>query len=106
MIKHVLQDSDHLAVDPLPSTLAASYEDFLGAMHRGPTSSDYDLLWSSRSSRLVGEGGCNVLILHSSGTTGYPKPISLAQRYMLGYAACHEFLETQDEAVRGINPSM
>ena len=29
------------------------------------------------------------LILHSSGTTGLPKPILLANRYMLGYAACH-----------------
>ncbi|ROT35236.1 acetyl-CoA synthetase-like protein [Sodiomyces alkalinus F11] len=30
------------------------------------------------------------LILHSSGTTGMPKPIHLTQRYVLGYAACHE----------------
>ncbi|POR35295.1 L-aminoadipate-semialdehyde dehydrogenase [Tolypocladium paradoxum] len=30
------------------------------------------------------------LILHSSGTTGLPKPIYLSQRYLLGYAACHE----------------
>lgn len=29
------------------------------------------------------------LILHSSGTTGLPKPIRLAHRYLLGYAACH-----------------
>lgn len=30
------------------------------------------------------------LILHSSGTTGLPKPIYLCERYLLGYAACHE----------------
>lgn len=29
------------------------------------------------------------LILHSSATTGLPKPISLAHRYLLGYTACH-----------------
>lgn len=29
------------------------------------------------------------IILHSSGTTGLPKPIPLAHRYLLGYAACH-----------------
>lgn len=29
------------------------------------------------------------LILHSSGTTGLPKPIPLTHRYLLGYAACH-----------------
>ncbi|KAI1773560.1 hypothetical protein F4818DRAFT_452989 [Hypoxylon cercidicola] len=31
------------------------------------------------------------VILHSSGTTGLPKPILLTQRYLLGYAACHQF---------------
>ncbi|KAK4238038.1 hypothetical protein C8A03DRAFT_44188 [Achaetomium macrosporum] len=33
----------------------------------------------------------DILILHSSGTTGLPKPIFLAHRYLLGYAACHQF---------------
>ncbi|EHK17809.1 uncharacterized protein TRIVIDRAFT_194923 [Trichoderma virens Gv29-8] len=31
------------------------------------------------------------LILHSSGTTGFPKPIYLTKRYLLQYASCHEF---------------
>ncbi|KAL4900540.1 hypothetical protein BDW74DRAFT_188176 [Aspergillus multicolor] len=35
------------------------------------------------------------LILHSSGTTGLPKPISLAHRYVLGYAACHRLRPDQ-----------
>lgn len=35
------------------------------------------------------------LILHSSGTTGYPKPIYLSPRYLLGYAACHNFSTSQ-----------
>ncbi|TGJ78534.1 hypothetical protein E0Z10_g10232 [Xylaria hypoxylon] len=35
------------------------------------------------------------LILHSSGTTGYPKPIYLSHRYLLGYAACHDFSTSQ-----------
>ncbi|KAI1111370.1 hypothetical protein F5Y14DRAFT_425768 [Nemania sp. NC0429] len=33
----------------------------------------------------------HALILHSSGTTGLPKPIPLTHRYVLGYAACHQF---------------
>lgn len=35
------------------------------------------------------------IILHSSGTTGLPKPIPLTHRYLLGYAACHQ-LEPQE----------
>ncbi|KAI8630830.1 acetyl-CoA synthetase-like protein [Xylariaceae sp. FL1651] len=46
--------------------------------------------------RNVDESNCNVLILHSSGTTGYPKPIYMAHRYLLGYAACHQFSADQD----------
>ena len=36
------------------------------------------------------------LILHSSGTTGFPKPIRLTKRYLLGYAACHQFSEQEE----------
>lgn len=35
------------------------------------------------------------IILHSSGTTGLPKPIFLAHRYLLGYAACHRLEPSQ-----------
>ncbi|KAL1623267.1 putative NRPS-like protein biosynthetic cluster [Neofusicoccum ribis] len=51
----------------------------------------------------VDENDLNVLILHSSGTTGLPKPIRLAHRYLLGYAACHSF--AKDEPVNWPNLS-
>jgi acyl-CoA synthetase (AMP-forming)/AMP-acid ligase II/nucleoside-diphosphate-sugar epimerase/acyl carrier protein len=35
-----------------------------------------------------------VLILHSSGTTGLPKPIFQGNRYVLGYAACQNLPES------------
>lgn len=43
------------------------------------------------------------LILHSSGTTGFPKPILLSARYPLQYAACHEF--PPDEEIDWVNLS-
>lgn len=70
----------------------------------------------------VREDDQNVIILHSSGTTGtlqsqlnaisepyvyagLPKAIPLAHRYLLGYAACHLFPPAEDESTRGINLS-
>lgn len=65
----------------------------------------------------------SALYLHSSGSTGnlpqpasfgprglrvlvgLPKPIGLAHRYILGYAACHTFAEDSDESQRGVNVS-
>lgn len=53
----------------------------------------------------VREDDTNVIILHSSGTTGQPKLISLTHRYVLGYAGCHEFADTMDMSRRGFNVS-
>jgi nucleoside-diphosphate-sugar epimerase len=51
----------------------------------------------------VDEKDRNVLILHSSGTTGLPKPIRLAHRYLLGYAACHSFEEGENASWRNLS---
>lgn len=45
----------------------------------------------------------NVLILHSSGTTGMPKPISSSHRYLLGFTACHSFADPAH--AQGVNVS-
>lgn len=39
----------------------------------------------------VRENDRNVLILHSSGTTGLPKPIYQSHRWLLCFTTCHEF---------------
>lgn len=39
---------------------------------------------------------CDACILHSSGTTGLPKPIYHAQAYLLLYAACHRIPEQNE----------
>jgi acyl-CoA synthetase (AMP-forming)/AMP-acid ligase II/UDP-glucose 4-epimerase len=51
----------------------------------------------------IDENNRNVLILHSSGTTGLPKPIRLAHRYLLGYAACHAFEESEQADWRNLS---
>ncbi|KAL8827908.1 MAG: hypothetical protein Q9191_002897, partial [Dirinaria sp. TL-2023a] len=38
----------------------------------------------------------NAIILHSSGSTGLPKPIYHAHRYLLNYATCHRFEPGED----------
>ena len=43
------------------------------------------------------------IILHSSGTTGVPKPIFLAHRYLLGYAACHRLEPNQCLGKRSVS---
>ncbi|KAI0859411.1 hypothetical protein F4860DRAFT_526018 [Xylaria cubensis] len=54
-------------------------------------------------SRYQSNGQRTALILHSSGTTGLPKPIFLPHRYLLGYAACHQF--AHDEETNWVNLS-
>jgi len=51
----------------------------------------------------IDENDRNVLILHSSGTTGLPKPVYQSHRYFLGYAACHQRSDHED--VGGLNLS-
>jgi acyl-CoA synthetase (AMP-forming)/AMP-acid ligase II len=50
----------------------------------------------SRPHHYISGTDCDVLILHSSGTTGLPKPIYTSHRHYLSFALCHEF-KNEDE---------
>ncbi|KAL8730210.1 MAG: hypothetical protein Q9166_004186 [cf. Caloplaca sp. 2 TL-2023] len=84
-------------------TVATAYEDFLTPEAQTPLKEEFFRLSACRD--LVRDDDTNVVILHSSGTTGMPKPIHLAHRYILGYASCHEFPIHEDESRRGLNLS-
>lgn len=49
------------------------------------------------------ENDRNVLILHSSGTTGLPKPIYQSHKWLLCFATCHQF--SSDEEALSVNLS-
>ena len=42
-----------------------------------------------------GDRDRNVLILHSSGTTGLPKPIYTSHKYLLSFVTCHTFRDEE-----------
>ena len=46
-----------------------------------------------------GDSDRNVLILHSSGTTGLPKPIYTSHKYLLSFLTCHAF-DSEESARR------
>ncbi|KAL3455575.1 putative NRPS-like enzyme [Aspergillus heterothallicus] len=59
----------------------------------------------SRENYFVSESDCNVLILHSSGTTGLPKPIYTSHRHYLSFALCHEFKSEEEMLEPGLSTS-
>ena len=58
---------------------------------------------TAHPNHFVSEEDRQVLILHSSGTSGLPKPIPCSHRYFLGYATCHSF--GSDEEALGLTIS-
>lgn len=77
---------------PLPSKYyPAAYKHFLTEEASSPLSTASLQNNVSRENHFISESDCNVLILHSSGTTGLPKPIYTSHRHYLSFAMCHEF---------------
>lgn len=58
---------------------------------------------TAHPSHFVSEEDRQVIILHSSGTSGLPKPIPCSHRYFMGYATCHNF--NSDKEAQGLTLS-
>jgi acyl-CoA synthetase (AMP-forming)/AMP-acid ligase II len=65
--------------------IATGYETFLG---KGPVTYDGKI---AHPNHFISENDRQILILHSSGTSGLPKPIYCSHSYFLGSAVCHSF---------------
>lgn len=81
--------------------LVVEYETLLE--EGGPAYSGRPATCTAHPTHFVSEEDRQVLILHSSGTSGLPKPIPCSHRYFLGYATCHSF--TSDEVAHGLTIS-
>lgn len=78
--------------EPIPNFIdALSYEDLLRTDH--PHLQDLAIPPVYTDFR---HEDVDAIIMHSSGTTGLPKPIHHAQAYLLIYAACHRLPEQRD----------
>ena len=51
----------------------------------------------------INETDRSVLILHTSGTTGLPKPVYTSHKQVLSFTVCHDF--RNEEEVQGLNLS-
>ncbi|KAL3489679.1 putative NRPS-like enzyme [Aspergillus germanicus] len=83
---------------PPPSKYSpAAYKDFLAEeVSSSLSSAEFIDRNVSHANHFVSESDRNVLILHSSGTTGLPKPIYTSHRHYLGFALCHEFKNEEE----------
>ncbi|KAK1710501.1 hypothetical protein BDP67DRAFT_595717 [Colletotrichum lupini] len=71
----------------------SGYESFLADE---PAEDQSHTFRAADADHYVSEDDRQVLILHSSGTSGLPKPIPCSHRYFLSYATCHNFESTKE----------
>lgn len=77
-------------MQPVPTQYDQSpYEIFLGG-------EETDLSPFGLSDHYVDDLDRNVMILHSSGTTGFPKPLYSSHRFLLGFTAAHDFATAEE----------
>ncbi|KAI7777793.1 hypothetical protein LA080_003070 [Diaporthe eres] len=79
--------------------VARPFEDYLCEVWQGKALPADDTICAPR--HYLSESDHNVIILHTSGTTGFPKPVHQPHKMLLGYACCHRATEAED--IEGLN---
>ncbi|KXH44028.1 hypothetical protein CSIM01_12181 [Colletotrichum simmondsii] len=88
------QDGNEIPGESTTMILSVSgYESFLADE---PAEDQSRTLRAANADHYVSEDDRQVLILHSSGTSGLPKPIPCSHQYFLSYATCHSFESTKE----------
>ncbi|KAL2813646.1 hypothetical protein BDW59DRAFT_167454 [Aspergillus cavernicola] len=93
-----LEGTAQKAAQSLPVYSPNSVETFLSADHGLPDDASI-----CHPHHYIDENDRDVLILHSSGTTGLPKPIYVSHRHLLSYVNCHR-LDIESDA-QGVSVS-
>ncbi|KAK1657132.1 hypothetical protein BDP55DRAFT_737654 [Colletotrichum godetiae] len=89
-----IQDSKEMPEKNMTTICSVSgYESFLADE---PAECQDLNLRAAIADHYICEDDRQVLILHSSGTSGLPKPIPCSHKYFLGYATCHNFESTAE----------
>lgn len=88
----LIAESSDFKTDKKPSFIEAlGYEDFLDDHHPAHAGLRVPPAYVHKERHERG-----AVIMHSSGTTGLPKPISHAPSYLIVYAACHRIPEQNE----------
>lgn len=82
--------------------VANPFEDYLREIEEGEAIPADATICGPR--HYLGDSDRNVIVLHTSGTTGLPKPVHQPHKMLLGYARCHRPTDIED--VEGLNLSM
>jgi acyl-CoA synthetase (AMP-forming)/AMP-acid ligase II len=77
---------------PLALYMSKPYDAFIG----GEPVNSVTNLWDPDPNHYIDEWDRNVIVLHSSGTTGLPKAMYTSHEYWLGYATCHDFRNVEE----------
>jgi acyl-CoA synthetase (AMP-forming)/AMP-acid ligase II len=89
---------DGMTEPPVQCYIGFSYESFLSAANDDDKPQSETICYPGY---YISESDCSAIILHSSGTTGLPKPVYQPHRWLLSFCANYQY-DSIDEATAPI----